>query len=235
MEEEIQELAKQLVEKLKHLPNGERHLVGIAGSPASGKSTLAQLLVDDVNKALQSQGLDSDSQAILVGLDGWHLTRAQLDAFPDPKLAHDRRGSHWTFDGPGYVDFVRSLRTEGELQILSAPTFGHALKDPTPEAIAIHPYHRIVAIEGLYTFLSTEPWKAASELLDERWWIEVNEEEAQRRLIKRHVVSGVAKDEEEALWRAEQNDLPNGRFIRDNMLQPTKIIQSKHDDTLSSL
>ena len=183
--------------------------MGIAGSPASGKSTLAQLLVDDVNKALHSQGLESDSQAILVGLDGWHLTRAQLDAFPDPKLAHDRRGSHWTFDGPGYVDFVRSLRTEGEVQLLSAPTFDHALKDPTPEAIAIHPYHRIVAIEGLYTFLSIEPWKAASELLNERWWIEVNEEEAQRRLIKRHVISGVAKDEVEALWRAEQNDLPS--------------------------
>lgn len=176
--------------------------MGIAGSPASGKSTLAQLLVDDVNAALPST-------AVLVGLDGWHLTRAQLDAFPDSKLAHDRRGAHWTFDGPGYVEFVRSLRTEGEVQVLSAPTFDHALKDPTPDAMAIHPCHRIVVIEGLYTFLSVEPWKAAGELLDERWWIEVGEEEAQRRLIKRHVVSGVAKDEEEALWRAEQNDLPS--------------------------
>lgn len=175
--------------------------MGIAGSPASGKSTLAQLLVDDVNSTLSST-------AVLVGLDGWHLTRAQLDAFLDPKLAHDRRGAHWTFDGPGYVDFVRSLRTAGEL-VLCAPTFDHALKDPTPEAIAIHPYHRIVVIEGLYTFLSIEPWRAAGELLDERWWIEVGEEEAQRRLIKRHVVSGVAKDEEEAVWRAEQNDLPS--------------------------
>lgn len=178
---------------------------------------------------------------------------------PDPKLAHDRRGAHWTFDGPNYVEFIRSLRTEFRSdiefvgQVLSAPSFDHALKDPTPNAIVIHPYHRIVVLEGLYTFLSIEPWNAASKLLDERWWVEVDEEEAKRRLIKRHVRSGVTKDEEEALWRAEQNDLPSscffeilsvnkllisfsphfftdGRFVRNNMLEPTRIIQSKHDD-----
>ena len=32
-----------------------------------------------------------DEKATLVGLDGWHLTRAQLDAMSDPKLAHDKR------------------------------------------------------------------------------------------------------------------------------------------------
>lgn len=151
-----------------------------------------------------------DSRAILVGLDGWHLTRAQLDAFSDPKLAHDRRGAHWTFDGPSYVAFVRSLRmVDGDASLVHAPSFDHALKDPTPGAVSVHPHHRIVVIEGLYTFLSIEPWKSASELLDERWWIEVEEDVARERLIKRHVLSGVAKDEAEARWRADENDLPS--------------------------
>ncbi|RXW20922.1 hypothetical protein EST38_g4946 [Candolleomyces aberdarensis] len=243
MDAELRELASYLVDKLEHLPDNQRYLVGIAGSPASGKSTAAQLLVGHVNKALETRAAGHEPHgthphAILVGLDGWHLTRAQLDAMPDPELAHDRRGAHWTFDGPNYVDFVRSLRTElgSDIefvgQVLSAPSFDHALKDPTPNAIVIHPYHKIVVIEGLYTFLSIEPWIAASKLLDERWWVEVDEEEAKQRLIKRHVRSGVVKHEEEALWRAEQNDLPNGRFVRNNMLEPTRIIQSKHDDAL---
>ena len=61
--------------------------MAVAGIPASGKSTFAQKVVDRVNIALSTP-----EQAILVGLDGWHLTRAQLDAMPDPKLAHERRG-----------------------------------------------------------------------------------------------------------------------------------------------
>lgn len=147
-----------------------------------------------------------------MNLDGWHFTRAQLDSMPDPKLAHDRRGAHWTFDGEGYVAFVRSLR-EGILptaeQVITAPSFDHALKDPTPAAVSICSHHRIVIIEGLYAFLSIDPWKEAGLLLDERWLIQTDIEEAKRRIVKRHVLTGVAKDMEEAKWRAEENDMPS--------------------------
>jgi pantothenate kinase len=196
-------------------PPSARLLVGISGIPASGKSSFAELLIENINTLLRSW---SDSQdtvqgagAILVGLDGWHLTRAQLDIFPDPKLAHDRRGIHWTFDGPAYVSFVRTLRKDltPTSSIITAPSFDHALKDPAPHAISIHPHHRIVLIEGLYTFLSIDPWNEAGLLLDERWFIRVDIEEAQRRLVKRHVVSGVAKNLEEAIWRSKENDMPS--------------------------
>jgi len=151
-------------------------------------------------------------QAILVGLDGWHLSRAQLDVFPEPQVAHDRRGSHWTFDGAGYVSFVRQLRdisliTDGK--VITAPSFDHALKDPTPNAVSIHPHHRIVVIEGLYVFLAIHPWSDGGLLLDERWFIEVDPKEARRRLVGRHVLTGVAKDMEEAEWRADENDMPS--------------------------
>lgn len=156
-------------------------------------------------------------EAILVGLDGWHLSRAQLDAFPDPKIAHDRRGAHWTFDGTAYAEFISELRVpihrtpeglESHL-IIKAPSFDHALKDPSPGAVSILPRHRIVVIEGLYTFLSIDPWRTAGEYLDERWFIDVDFEIAKRRLVKRHVVTGVAKDMDEAIWRADNNDIPS--------------------------
>ncbi|KAK7019735.1 hypothetical protein VNI00_017975 [Paramarasmius palmivorus] len=107
-------------------------------------------------------------------------------------------------------------------------------KDPTPDAISIHPFHRIVIIEGLYTTLDVDSWGDAARLLDERWYLELSIEEAQKRLVKRHVVSGVAKDEEEAIWRAEQNDMPNGRFVIANMLKPTRVIESVDDPAFSS-
>jgi pantothenate kinase len=187
-------------------------VIGISGIPASGKSTFAVLLTKHINELLKYNNKRPEScSAVLVGLDGWHLTRAQLDQFPDAKLAHDRRGIHWTFDGDAYLSFIQKLKQDitDVSPVITAPSFDHALKDPVPEAITIYKYHRIVIIEGLYTFLSIEPWKTAGSHLDERWLLQVSTEEAHSRLIKRHVVTGVAKDLEEAIWRSETNDMPS--------------------------
>ncbi|TFK23713.1 P-loop containing nucleoside triphosphate hydrolase protein [Coprinopsis marcescibilis] len=230
MNTEAHNLAQYLVERLQSLPSPKRLIVGLSGIPGSGKSTLAQLIVgyvNDILRAMKSDGNeinDDGACAVVVGLDGWHLTRTQLDAFLDPGLAHARRGAHWTFDGSGYVQFVTSLRSEGQTTVVFAPSFDHAVKDPVQDSISILPTQRIVLIEGLYAFLSIEPWQAASSLLDERWWLQIDESEARKRLAKRHVVSGIVDDEEAALHRADHNDLPNGRFIQENMLPPTKVI-----------
>jgi len=134
--------------------------------------------------------------------------------FPYPQQAHDRQGSYWTFDGIGYINFVRSLRTELEpdTSIITAPSFDHAVKDPIPDAVSIYLYHQIVIIEGLYTFLSIEPWSAGG-LLDKWWFLNVDIEAARRRLVKHHVVSRVAKDLEQASWRADENDMPSTHDI----------------------
>jgi len=222
-------------------PEPRRLLVGISGIPASGKTTFAQILTKRINHILSQARSESTTiqadvdhpQAILVGLDGWHLTRAQLDVFPDPQTAHDRRGSHWTFDGASYVSFVRALRdTTIGTSVITAPSFDHALKDPTPDAVSIYPYHRIVIIEGLYVFLGIKPWSEGGILLDERWFIQIDPVEARRRLVKRHVLTGVSKDLKEAEWRADENDGPNGLFLIGNMLEPTRIIKSKDDPSL---
>jgi pantothenate kinase len=186
----------------------ERLLVAIAGVPASGKSTLAELVVAKANALLAADNALHSTSAILVGLDGWHFTRAQLDVMPDPKLAHDRRGAHWTFDGPSYVEFAKLLR-QPATAVITAPSFDHALKDPTPHAVSIYPFHRVVVIEGLYAMLKYDTWVQGAQLMDERWWVEVGLVEAKRRLVRRHVLTGVAKDAEEAIWRAEQNDEPS--------------------------
>lgn len=138
--------------------------------------------------------------------------------------------------------------------IIYAPSFSHTLKDPTDNSIAIHPNHKIVIVEGLYTFLGIDPWREAAEALDERWFVDVDETQARERLIRRHVATGVAKNSEEAVWRADSNDLPSeralcsqcreqasnlffvadGRFIKENMLAPTRVIHSVDDPVLAS-
>ncbi|KIK62412.1 hypothetical protein GYMLUDRAFT_164434 [Collybiopsis luxurians FD-317 M1] len=231
MDETARGLARDLLQHLAGIPGTARLLVGLYGIPASGKSTFANLLLKYTDALLEND----PSKPILISLDGWHLTRAQLDQFPDPKLARDRRGIHWTFDGPAYLQFVRKLREEitPDTQTITAPSFDHAIKDPEPDAVQIHPHHRLVIIEGLYTALNVGSWREAALLLDERWYLELAIDEAQKRLVKRHVVSGVAKDPAEALWRAEENDMPNGRFLLANSLQPTRVILSVEDPVFS--
>jgi len=231
MDEIAQTLAASLVSALPQ-KSTSRLLVGICGIPASGKSTLASLVVSHTNTILHSSPSTASTNAVLVGLDSYHLTRAQLSLMPDAQLAHDRRGVHWTFDAHAYVALVQSLRLTPALEVITAPSFDHALKDPTPHAVSIFPSDRIVIIEGLYTFLSIPPWDEAAKLLDERWFVSLDVQEARRRLIKRHVLTGVTQDEAEAEWRADGNDMPNGEFIMKNMLEPTRVIQSVEDPAL---
>ena len=67
---------------------------------------------DDRDAAVPVPVNSPHDQAILVGLDGWHLFRAPLDVFPERQITHDRRGSHRTLDGAGCIsfDFVCQLR-----------------------------------------------------------------------------------------------------------------------------
>jgi pantothenate kinase len=84
-------------------------------------------------------------------MDGYHLSRAQLDAMPDPATAHARRGAEFTFDGEGFVQLVQHLKKEPlttDSTTVFAPSFDHATKDPKENDIAIEPTHRIVVLEG---------------------------------------------------------------------------------------
>lgn len=221
-----------------------RLIVGIAGVPGSGKSTLAYPLVDKLNIALgvavqdpahvdkeevtASPGDDNMDKriAVAVGLDGWHHTRAELDAFPvspgkhplcfavadrllarsaaqDPEEARRRRGAAFTFDADAYVAFIRQLRTTPLLPAVPFRTFSHALKDPQPAPHPITPQHRIVVVEGLYCLLNVEPWKEATDALDERVWVDCERAVARERLVRRHLKEGVEYEQEKAEKRGE--------------------------------
>lgn len=153
-----------------------------------------------------------------VPMDGFHLTRAQLSAMDDPVRAHARRGAEFTFDGAAFLALVNLLRAtvdESSSKAILAPSFDHAVKDPVADAITIGPRQRIVLFEGNYVCLDKEPWRTASDAqhMDERWFVDVDFAVARNRLIKRHVLAGIAANAEEAAKRADENDLLNGEEI----------------------
>lgn len=100
-----------------------------------------------------------------------------------------------------FADFVALIRSSPLDKEIKAPSFSHSLKDPIASDVSILPHHRIIILEGLYANIDEGDWINAAKLYDERWVVECDEEIAKSRLVARHVITGVAKDEEEANWR----------------------------------
>jgi pantothenate kinase len=161
---------------------GQRVVLGIAGPPGAGKSTLAEQVVAGV------------PDAVLVPMDGFHLAQRVLDA---AGLA-DRKGSPETFDRGGYAALLRRIRAQqpGDGPVY-APEFRRAIEEPVAGAIAVRPEHRLVVAEGNYLLL----WPEVRALLDESWWVDLDDAERVRRLVARHTAFGRTPSAAEAWVR----------------------------------
>lgn len=230
MEDQVKNLVDKAWKRYQETPQDRRLLIGVAGMPGSGKTTLSQIITTRLNAHAASTSPSTPPPATFVPMDGFHLTRAALSAMPDPAVAHARRGAAFTFDAPKFLALVSALRTAPipEAPVL-APSFDHAVKDPKDDDIAVLPQHRIVVLEGNYVALDSDVWRDAAALLDELWFVEVDYEVARRRLRERHVRAGIVKDIEEGDRRAVENDLPNGDEILKNRLKIDEVIYSRED------
>ncbi|ERT02940.1 uncharacterized protein SPSK_09632 [Sporothrix schenckii 1099-18] len=231
MEDQVSRLVDKVWDRYLRTPPDQRVLIAIGGIPGSGKTSLARAVAAAINqKHAEQAGVSgpvgtakpTEPVATAVPMDGFHLTRAQLSAMPDPVRAHARRGAEFTFDGAAFLALVERLRapieepdTSGSVATVLAPSFDHAIKDPVADAIAIGPRQRIVLFEGNYVCLDKEPWRTASDAqhMDERWFVDVDFAVARARLIQRHIAAGLAADAEAAAARADENDLVNGAEI----------------------
>jgi pantothenate kinase len=158
----------ELVARAAGLARPDRRAVlGIAGAPGAGKSTLAAALAAAV------------PGAVLVPMDGFHLPTAAL-------AAHGwvaERGTPRTFDRAGYVALLRALRTAADP--VRAPDFDRSREEPVPDAIEV-PSGALVITEGNYLLL----WDDVRAMLDEAWFVEVPDDVRVERLVARHVAYG---------------------------------------------
>ncbi|PWY86243.1 P-loop containing nucleoside triphosphate hydrolase protein [Aspergillus heteromorphus CBS 117.55] len=231
MDDQVERLVDKIWNKFQSQPPSTRLLVAISGIPGSGKTGLATTMSNRINHLHTTQHPQSPQIATFVPMDGYHLTRAQLSRMPDPAYAVARRGAAFTFDGEKFLKLVQALRepVTAETQSLFAPSFDHAVKDPVDDDISIPASCRVVFFEGNYLSLDREPWRAAAGLMDELWFVEVDFEVARKRLVRRHVRAGIARDEEEAEKRVAENDLVNGKEIVECRLGLQEVVVSRFD------
>ncbi|KAI9787820.1 MAG: hypothetical protein M1816_007468 [Peltula sp. TS41687] len=234
MEEQVNRLVEKTWKKYQETPLSQRLLIGICGIPGSGKTTLAAHLTTRLNAIHHELSPGVATQiASFIPMDGYHLTRTQLSALPDPAQAHLRRGAAFTFDGPAFLTLVRRLRAPlaPETKTIWAPSFDHATKDPVADDIGVPATARVVVLEGNYLGLNRAPWHEAGALMDELWFVEVDFDVATRRLVERHVATGVARNEAEAERRVRENDLRNAREVVQGLVAGVKeVVVSVEDE-----
>ncbi|MFJ3772643.1 nucleoside/nucleotide kinase family protein [Streptomyces sp. NPDC090075] len=171
-----------------------RALLGIAGGPGAGKTTLAERLVRELNGS-------GEPWVARVPMDGFHLADAELDRLG----LRDRKGAPATFDAAGYAALLRRLRTQPE-DVVYAPGFERVLEQPIAGAIPVPPTARLVVTEGNYLLLAEGLWARVRPALDEVWFCEIDESERIRRLVARHEEFGKGHAEAVA-WVAGTDQL----------------------------
>lgn len=178
------------------LAGGGRKLLGLVGAPGSGKSTVAQALLDAL-----------PGRAQVVPMDGFHLANAELGRLGRA----GRKGAPDTFDSAGYVALLRRLRNQPAGEVVYAPEFRREIEEPVAGAIAVRPETPLVITEGNYLLLEEGPWAGVAPLLDEVWYVEVDDRLRIERLLRRHQQFGRSPEAARA-WVA-QTDEPNAARI----------------------
>ncbi|MFI7413749.1 nucleoside/nucleotide kinase family protein [Streptomyces sp. NPDC049627] len=187
---------ESLLARARSLPQGGRRAVlGIAGSPGAGKTTLAEHLVRELNGA-------GEPWVAHVPMDGFHLADVELDRLG----RRDRKGAPDTFDAAGYAALLRRLHEEAG-DTVYAPGFERVLEQPIAGAVPVEPTARLVVTEGNYLLLDTGAWARVRPQLDEVWFCELDEPERLRRLVARHEQFGKTHDQAVAwVLRSDQHN-----------------------------
>ncbi|MEU1277081.1 nucleoside/nucleotide kinase family protein [Streptomyces sp. NPDC005805] len=175
---------------------GRRRILGIAGAPGAGKSTLAARLVAAL-----------DGGAVLVPMDGFHLAGKELDRLGRA----DRKGAPDTFDAAGYAALLARLRAPEPGTTVYAPDFDRALEEPVAGALPVPAEIPLVVTEGNYLLHDAGHWARVRPLLDEVWFVRTEEAERVRRLVARHVRYG--KEPARAARWVRESDEANARLV----------------------
>ncbi|MFI8184068.1 nucleoside/nucleotide kinase family protein [Actinacidiphila glaucinigra] len=191
---------------------GRRVLLGLAGAPAAGKSTLARAMVEGVDARLGA------GTAAYVPMDGFHLSNAQLDRLG----LRGRKGAPETFDVDGYVHLLRRLRSR-QAGTVYAPDFDRDLDEPVAAGIAVPPQARLVVTEGNYLADDAAGWHEVRDLLDELWFVEADPAVREERLLARHVTGG--RTEAEARAFIDASERPNALRVETTRSACTRVVR----------
>ena len=179
------------IDRALALADGGRTILGIAGCPGAGKSTVSAAITGRV------------PSSVVVPMDGFHLLNDELVRLG----RRDRKGAPDTFDVGGYVELLDRIRRQAPGEIVTAPRYDRAASAPVADAIAVEADVRLVVTEGNYLLLDELPWLQVRQLLDEVWFVDIDDVVRVPRLIRRHIDFGKSPAEaREWVMRSDESN-----------------------------
>ena len=118
-------------------------------------------------------------------MDGFHLAQAELVRLGQPR-PHGRAATRSTPPATRRCCGGCAPRDE----TVYAPAFRREIEEPIAGAIAVPPEVPLVVTEGNYLLLDEGDWARSAPLLDEAWYVEMDEATRLEWLIARHVEFG---------------------------------------------
>jgi pantothenate kinase len=175
-------------------------VLGIAGPPGAGKSTVAAAVERMVN-AQRGPGF-----AAVAPLDGFHLSNEELDALGLRRV----KGAPETFDVESFVRLLDRVRRDPGSTILW-PAFDRTIEATVPGGVTISPTTKLVVTEGNYLLLDRPGWRQVRPLLDEAWYVDAPRAVLRERLLARASAGG--RTEAEAVSHVDESDLRNAELV----------------------
>jgi pantothenate kinase len=199
-----------LVEEIETLLQGSkpRTMIGIVGKPGAGKSTI----VTEIQKQFSTE------EVAIIPMDGYHLSNEKLI-----KLGRlERKGAPDTFDVEGFISLITRVRNEiGKEHTF--PIFHREIEASKADEGIVLRNTKVIVIEGNYLFSEEHNWSEVFPLLDQSWFIEIDDEIRMQRLITRHIKYGKTPQEAEE-WSRGSDEL-NARFIEKTAARAGNIIK----------
>lgn len=193
----MQPQLSELLDRCRSMVARGGRVLGIAGVPGAGKSTLAETLVAAWGPTAQ-----------LLPMDGFHLADEEL-----ARLGRSgRKGAPDTFDVHGYVSALRRVRAR-DVDVV-VPRFDRSLEAAIAGSLRIAVDTELVVTEGNYLLLDdvdVPEWCLVRPLLDETWLVTTEDDERIAQLVERHIAHGRDRAAAEAWVR--DVDEPNARRI----------------------
>ena len=185
----------------------DRYLIGIVGKPGAGKSTLSAYLLEELHS----------SEVTVVPMDGYHLSNAVLQALGRA----DRKGATDTFDVAGFASLLQRIRDEKSVDVYY-PVFDRSIEESIAAQGVVTKETKVVIVEGNYLLHDSGGWEVIAELLDELWFIEVDDEKRLERLIARHIAFGKSPADAQSWSRG--SDEVNARTIATGISRAHAVI-----------
>jgi pantothenate kinase len=184
-----------------------RIILGIVGKPGSGKSSL----VKKISKKYRGASL------AIVPMDGYHLSNEVLKKL---KL-RDRKGAPETFDALGFTALLKRIKTQLGVDIYY-PIFHREIEESIANEGVVQSGTKLIVVEGNYLLHNKHEWHGVAPLLDESWFVYINEGKRIHRLVARHVKFGKSVEEAQA-W-ARGTDQINADLIGESMKRAEFIV-----------